>query len=364
MNAASPVVPPGGRPRWQALGTSGARQWQAHTSDADAQAQAQPDWTLHYQQLSGGAFSGRVHHIDLPGLRLVREDSNCSLHQQGTLGHHSIGLALPLVQLGTARFSGQPVPTGSMMVGRGDTLDLVTTPQFSLIAVVVDETLLRPLWQHMYQKPTAVWLDQQRVLPARAAAVQVVQQMHLQLMQRLAGLWPQQQGKRHHTQEGQTWDPASTQAPPSPHTLLQWRDDLLMEWIEALPEQVNGTDRPSLQHRRHLVHRALDLMQAHAQEPLSILQLCQALGTSRRLLNYAFMDRLGTSPLKYGTALRLAQMRRELQRGGTTVAQAASHWGFWHLGQLARNYRAQFGELPSQTLRRGYSAIGGGTKLR
>ncbi len=332
-------------PHWQALGTSGVRQWQAHSHDADAQAQAQPDWALRYQQLSGGAFSGHVHHIDLPGLRLVREDSNRSLHQQGALGRSSIGLALPLAQQGTARFSGQPVPTGSMMVGRGDTLDLVTTPKFSLIAVVVDESLLQPLWQHMYQKPTAAWLNQQRVLPARAAAVQVVQQMHLQLMQRLA----RQAGQVGPV--GQAGPPQAQQPPPSPHTVLQWRDALLMEWIEALPEQMHGDHRLALQHRRQLVRRALDLMQAHAQEPLSILQLCQALGTSRRLLNYAFADLLGTSPLKYSTALRLAQVRRTLQQGSTTVAQAASEWGFWHLGQLARDYRALFGELPSQTLR-------------
>jgi AraC family transcriptional regulator, ethanolamine operon transcriptional activator len=92
-------------------------------------------------------------------------------------------------------------------------------------------------------------------------------------------------------------------------------------------------------------------MHSHADEPLSMLQLCHLLGTSRRQLNYAFRERLDTSPVKYWTALRLARVRRELTQGHTTVAQAASRWGFWHLGQFARDYRLQFGELPSKTLK-------------
>jgi AraC family transcriptional regulator, ethanolamine operon transcriptional activator len=34
------------------------------------------------------------------------------------------------------------------------------------------------------------------------------------------------------------------------------------------------------------------------------------------------------------------------------VTQAASQWGFWHLGYFSRDYRKMFGELPSQTFRR------------
>lgn len=49
--------------------------------------------------------------------------------------------------------------------------------------------------------------------------------------------------------------------------------------------------------------------------------------------------------------MRLARVRRQLTEGKTTVAQAASRWGFWHLGQFARDYRLQFGELPSKTLK-------------
>jgi AraC-like DNA-binding protein len=34
------------------------------------------------------------------------------------------------------------------------------------------------------------------------------------------------------------------------------------------------------------------------------------------------------------------------------ITEAAAEWGFWHMGKFAADYRRQFGELPSETLRR------------
>ena len=36
----------------------------------------------------------------------------------------------------------------------------------------------------------------------------------------------------------------------------------------------------------------------------------------------------------------------------TRIADVANEWGFWHMGQLAADYRRHFGENPSETLRR------------
>jgi AraC family ethanolamine operon transcriptional activator len=49
--------------------------------------------------------------------------------------------------------------------------------------------------------------------------------------------------------------------------------------------------------------------------------------------------------------VRLNGVRRELRSTAATVQDAAARWGFWHLGQFSRDYKRQFGELPSQTLK-------------
>ena len=50
--------------------------------------------------------------------------------------------------------------------------------------------------------------------------------------------------------------------------------------------------------------------------------------------------------------MRLNGVRRELRQGRAAVQDVAARWGFWHMGQFSRDYKQQFGELPSVTLRR------------
>lgn len=329
-SAPSPPAPPAAP--WQ---------WCVHTSDVDAQARAQPQWRQQYEQISPGRFSGLVHHVQLPGVRLVREDSHCALRQRGDLGQQAYGFALPLAQSGPAIFNGQRVEGDAVMVGRGDELDLVTPTHFSLIAAVVDAALLVPLWERLYQKPPSAWLDAQLVLPARPAAAAVLRQMHLAALRELASA-------------DAPWHDAAA--------LAQLRDALLMEWIEALPERVDTSQLPTVAARKRLVDRACERMLAGADEPLSMLSVCREVGASRRKLNYCFQDVLGTSPVKYLRAVRLNGVRRELCAGRAgNVQEAAARWGFWHLGQFARDYKRQFAELPSATL---MSARGTGTPAR
>jgi AraC family ethanolamine operon transcriptional activator len=219
----------------------------------------------------------------------------------------------------------------AIMVGRGDELDLITPTHFSMIAAVVDAELLVPLWERLYQKPPSVWLDAQLVLQARPAAAAVLRQMHLAALRNLASA-------------DAPWHDAAA--------LAHLRDELLMEWIEALPERVDASQLPTVAARKRLVDRVCERMLAGADEPPTLLSVCREVGASRRKLNYCFQDVLGTSPVKYLRAVRLNGVRRELSAGRAgSVQEAAARWGFWHLGQFAQDYKQQFGELPSVTLR-------------
>lgn len=309
--------------------------WQRRSGDVDEHAAAQIGWRQHYDQLGCGRFDGLLQHVQLPGLRLVREETSLAVHQRGDLGGGAYGLALSLELEGApAHFHGQPVARDAMMVGRSDELDLVTPDGFGLIAVVVDADLLHPLWERMYHKPPSAWWQQQLVLPARPVAAQALRALHLATLARLCA------------------QPNALVAATDDLRLRQWRDDLLIEWLELLPERVGPNGMPTVIQRKQLVDRARQCMLAGAEAPVSMLQLCRELGVSRRKLNYCFQDVLGSSPLKYMRALRLNGARRALRTGlAQSVQEAAGHWGFSHMGQFSRDYRRQFGELPSRTLK-------------
>jgi AraC family ethanolamine operon transcriptional activator len=319
------------------LGVPGSWHWSAWARDVDALADAQPLWHLRYEQLSAGPFAGHVQHAQLPGLRLVLEASDRALRQRGDLGLGSYGFAMPIRASGPAIFNGQRVEGDAIMVGRGDELDLCTPDSFGLIGAVVDGELLAPLWERMYQKPLARWLESQLVVPARPAAADALRALHLEAMARV-------------------------QAADSPlreaTALLQLRDAILIEWIEALPEAIDTSELPSATARKRLVDRACELMLSHPDEPLSMLEVCRRIGASRRKLNYCFQDVLGTSPVKYLRAVRLNGVRRELRAAAGAVQDVAARWGFWHLGQFSLDYKRQFGELPSATLKLARAARG------
>ena len=297
----------------------------------DQHAWAQQGWALQYEQLSSGRFKGRIHRVQVPEVSLLREDTSIALRQRGRLDDSVYGFAMALQESPDLFFNGQRVPSHGIMCGRGDALDLTTPPHFTLLAVVVERSLLNPLWERMYQKPLAHWLEQKLVLQTTEVKAKNLRDLHLNVLDQASALAHRQ---------------------PGPQTLRQLRDEILMEWLEALPPQVDTSELPTLERRKKLVDRACELMLGHADEPLSILEVCSRVGTSRRKLNYCFQDVLGTTPVKYLRSMRLNGVRRALKQAapGVTIQDIASHWGFWHLSQFAQDYKNLFGELPSETL--------------
>ena len=306
--------------------------WQRleRTTDLDAHARAQPGWNLRYEQLSAGHFAGLIHHLQLPGTRLVHEHCSVAVRQRGRFIDGTYGFALAGQPSAPAIFNGQRVAHDAMMLGRAGELDLCTPSDYALIAVVVDGALLNPLWEQMYGKPPSAWMQSQLVVPTRsAAAAEALRGFHKRAMA----------------------DAAALLAGGDSFTALQQlRDALLIEWFEALPAVVDASALPNAQARKRLVDRACELMLAHTDDPLSMLEVCRRVGASPRKLNYCFQEALGTTPVKYLRAVRLNGVRRELLAARGSVQDMAARWGFWHLSQFARDYKRQFGELPSRTL--------------
>jgi len=125
----------------------------------------------------------------------------------------------------------------------------------------------------------------------------------------------------------------------------------LRETADRLP------DRGELakQEQSRIVKIAEDHALAHVGERLYVSDLCRVTAVSERALEYAFKQTLGLAPVAYLARLRLHRVRNALQtptRSTKTVSAVALDWGFWHFGEFSRAYKACFGELPSETLRR------------
>lgn len=104
---------------------------------------------------------------------------------------------------------------------------------------------------------------------------------------------------------------------------------------------------------RH-VKRVQEYLNAHAHESIRADMLAEVAGVSLRSLYAGFQDFCGISPMQYLRNVRLERVRAELTAGPVSggVASVALRWGFTHMGRFSAEYKAQFGESPSQTARK------------
>lgn len=142
---------------------------------------------------------------------------------------------------------------------------------------------------------------------------------------------------------------------PGQHYTEGTEDSLMLDVLSLLSVGKVHEDKSRAQIRRRAVSRALELMQANLDDPVSIQDLCKAAGASWRTLDRAFNERFEQGPKAYYIRLRLNEVRRELLAGSPedVIAEVANRYGFWHMGQFAHDYRQFFGELPSETMRLG-----------
>ena len=101
------------------------------------------------------------------------------------------------------------------------------------------------------------------------------------------------------------------------------------------------------------LREAEEFLQTNADQPVSADDIARALNISTRSVYAGFRQHLGATPMQRLKEIRLERARADLLAGreGTSVTTIAMAWGFTHLGKFSNEYRARFGELPSQTLR-------------
>jgi AraC-like DNA-binding protein len=98
--------------------------------------------------------------------------------------------------------------------------------------------------------------------------------------------------------------------------------------------------------------RAAGYIEQNLAGQITLAAISAAAGCSPRTLARAFKDAGEVPPMQYVHTLRLARIRGELSTLAArdkTVAAIAFEWGYRHLGEFNRQYRAAFGETPSQT---------------
>ena len=144
-------------------------------------------------------------------------------------------------------------------------------------------------------------------------------------------------------------------SPDSPRVSVHIERLLICLILDALPNNYTSALRGGLMQivPGHL-KRAEAWIDQHYAHSFSPEDLARAAGTCLRTLFAAFRTYRGTTPMTYVRDVRLDKARellldpQEARRGVTDIALSC---GLLHLSRFAHDYRARFGQLPSQTRR-------------
>lgn len=102
------------------------------------------------------------------------------------------------------------------------------------------------------------------------------------------------------------------------------------------------------------LRRAEAYIDAHASEPITMIDVAGVAGVSLRSLQKAFMRYRGCSPKDFLKERRLDLVRGRLLAADpeTSIKTAATAAGYSNTGRFAADYKQRFGESPRDTLRR------------
>ena len=140
-----------------------------------------------------------------------------------------------------------------------------------------------------------------------------------------------------------------------PHVIELVTDDFLPLLISKIPNKRRSKNFLKPFRRAKLIAQAEQKMLANLEKPLTLKQLAQELESSSSALSYGFKELFGMSPMRYLKVRRLNAVRQHLKASAPdncAIVILASQFGFWSPGHFTRDYKAMFGELPSETLRK------------
>ena len=150
--------------------------------------------------------------------------------------------------------------------------------------------------------------------------------------------------------------PADGHEPYDPRWLAHYEDNLMLYLLCHRPNSVRrqhdalrlGSEAASMRQLR----LAEEFMRSRLDAPLSLEEVAEAAGVSRRALGLLFRRYRDLSPMEVLRNMRLDAAHAQLARhDGASVTEVAFSCGFSHLSRFAACYRERFGRLPRETSR-------------
>lgn len=292
-------------------------------------------WELDWRQIEPGPLIFRLMAFGHADINVIRVEFNRGFHQIGNSPAGFITLGLPDIESGITKSNGADVAPGTLInFNYGNMLDIVNRGEFggfvisisrhaletALSVIDIDQTLMQEIDQQQFWSPSSGG-------------------EHEQLRQILHAV------KEVATSEGNDG-------------LVSWKQIFNQDLTSIIAIILSGeSHQPGLSVPRFqagALQRALHVLHEYDRMPNSVRALSMLAGASWSTLERAFLNEFGITPKAYMKVRCLAAVQAELIKQGpdASISDIAGQWGFRHMSSFSADYKKQFGELPSETLRR------------
>lgn len=291
-------------------------------------------WNLDFRQLDSGDFNAEVVQTSSPNWQIGRANFNRKLDQSGQSPPALRTFAVLLDNSPDIIWHGRDTNKDNVMIFPDDCeLDSQSLPGFGVQTLSFKEDILIEVQDTLGQGEYSDILKQAEVVSCNPESVLAV---HNVVNNLISGL--------KHNAEMMTED----------QVLYEIEYEIPRALILALTEESPKDKKPDPTERYLVVKRVKEYIEDASFNKISVRDLCRAAFCSERTLRYAFNEYFGISPKAFVKMIRLNRVRRDLRRYSPqekNITDIANMWGFWHMGQFARDYKKLFGELPSETER-------------
>lgn len=308
-----------------------------HDIDEPADRIKEFNWNMVHRQIESGAFAGDLLVAQLAGMQFARLAYNRGIRSGGDSPAGMFVIAVPLSVPEALKWHGHSLSMDHVILQKsayGADFLRRGTFQLALTAIDIASLLSAANAMNQTQVESLILGNAHTVQPDAVALKQF--RRYFQHLFTLIQMQPQRALQ------------------PEMQTFIRKKAISLMLNLLTPITPSNDVSKLHSSSRHQLMKQAEEMLLENIDRPWTVHDLCMALHVSERTLRYSFQEYFGMAPMTYLKIQRLNGVRCQLKASTAnqvTVTNVAVQWGFWHMGQFAKDYKKMFGECPSETLR-------------
>jgi AraC family ethanolamine operon transcriptional activator len=317
---------------------------QQHFSNFDVFSSAISGYDMEVKQIGRGSFSAYMQQIQYGPISISRFTGRLRVEANGMPPAGMRTFGVPTKNCQPFIWRDKQTSGNTIQIYKPDTeLAVITAPAFEAIDISLPEDDFNNL-NNIWGFPDLARLIQRREMVKCEPAK--MQQLRRLLIYICSTIDKEPDSLRHDT---------------TLQNLVSYQVPYLL--AKALMTSTVQKIKATTEKRNKAIKTATDYIDSSTDTVISIQQLCRDTGINKRTLERAFLDNYGMTPKSYLQSLRLNDAYKTLSQSDpetTKITDIAIGLGYWHMSQFAVDYRRQFGELPSTTLKstRLYRATG------